>query len=75
MHVVGGVGWAVGLLRQTLPPFDSAKELADDVGVGQSSYTDYDLEITAKLKIGFMKRQALKSRGRLLCRLSAPIIR
>ena len=75
MHVVGGVGWAVGLLRQTLPPFDSAKELADDVGVGQSSYTDYDLEITEKTENWLHKRQALKSLGRPLCRLSAPIIR
>ena len=47
MHVVGGVGWPVGLLRETLPPYDSASELAADVGVGTSTYTDYDLDITA----------------------------
>lgn len=46
MHVVGGVGWAVGLLRDDPPPYDSASELAEDVGIGPSTYTDYDLSIT-----------------------------
>lgn len=46
MHVVGGVGWAVGLLRKNSPEYTSAQELASDVGVGTSSYTDYDLAIT-----------------------------
>lgn len=47
MHVVGGVGWAVGLLRENPPAYDSAAELAGDVGVGASSYTDYDRAITS----------------------------
>ena len=47
MHVVGGIGWTIGLLRENLPPYDAASELAADVGVGDSSYTDYDLDITA----------------------------
>ncbi|MDG1737328.1 MAG: sulfatase-like hydrolase/transferase, partial [Paracoccaceae bacterium] len=46
MHVVGGVGWAIGLLREDPPDYDSASELAQDVGVGESTYTDYDLSIT-----------------------------
>ncbi|MFY0310020.1 sulfatase-like hydrolase/transferase [Leisingera sp. D0M16] len=46
MHVVGGVGWAIGLLRENPPPYDSAAELAGDVGTGSSTYTDYDLAIT-----------------------------
>ncbi len=46
MHVVDGIGWAVGLLRQDPPPYKSAGELAADVGVGPSSYTDYDKAIT-----------------------------
>ncbi len=46
MHVVGGVGWAVGLLRENTPDYDSASELARDVGIGSSSYTNYDLDIT-----------------------------
>jgi choline-sulfatase len=46
MHVVVGVGWAIGPLRENPPPYDSARELAEGVGVGASSYTDYDLAIT-----------------------------
>ena len=46
MHVVGGVGWPVGLLREDPPAFESASELAADVGAGTSSYTDYDQAIT-----------------------------
>ncbi len=46
MHVVGGIGWAVGLLRENPPVYTSAGELAADVGAGNSTYTDYDLAIT-----------------------------
>jgi choline-sulfatase len=46
MHVVGGVGWAIGLLRKDPPDYNSAAELADHVGAGESTYTDYDLAIT-----------------------------
>ncbi len=47
MHVVGGVGWPIGLLRENTPAYDQAAELAADVGVGNSTYTDYDRDITA----------------------------
>ena len=47
MHVVGGIGWTIGLLRETLPAYDASAELAADVGVGDSSYTEYDRDITA----------------------------
>lgn len=50
MHVVGGVGWAIGLLREDAPSYDAASELAQDVGVGSSSYTDYDKRITHAAK-------------------------
>ena len=46
MHVVGGVGWAIGLLREDPPPYDVASELAADSGRGESSYTAYDRAIT-----------------------------
>ena len=36
MHAVGGVGWAVGLLRENAPDYDSASELVRDVGIGSS---------------------------------------
>ena len=46
MHVVNELGWTVGLLRKNPPPYDVAAELAEDVGVGSTGYTDYDLAIT-----------------------------
>ena len=46
MHVVGGVGWAVGLLRKDPPAYDVAAELAADSGRGETSYTGYDRAIT-----------------------------
>lgn len=46
MHVVGGVGWTIGLLRENPPEYTTSSELAADVGAGDSSYTDYDLAIT-----------------------------
>ncbi len=46
MHVVGGVGWAIGLLRDDPPPYDVVDELAAQAGSGDSSYTEYDRAIT-----------------------------
>lgn len=57
MHVVGGVGWAAGLLRANPPNFAAATELARDVGAGNSSYTDYDLSITAAAEDWLQRRQ------------------
>ncbi|MDJ0627105.1 MAG: sulfatase-like hydrolase/transferase [Rhodobacter sp.] len=45
MHVMGD-GWTVGLIRDALPDYPAAAELAADVGTGASSYTDYDRAIT-----------------------------
>ena len=43
----GGKGWPQGLLRNPLPRFDEAPELARDVGPGDSTYTEYDRHIAA----------------------------
>ena len=56
MHVVGGVGWAIGLLRHDPAPYEQAAELAADVGVGSSTYTDYDLDITAAAQAWIKQR-------------------
>ena len=48
LHVVGGVGWAKGLLRDPLPVYgDATRELADQVGAGETSYSHYDRRICA----------------------------
>ncbi|MEM7032309.1 MAG: sulfatase-like hydrolase/transferase [Chloroflexota bacterium] len=47
MHVVNGVGWIKGLLRQENTSYEAAcRELAEQVGPGESSYTLYDRHIT-----------------------------
>lgn len=56
MHVVDGVGWTIGLLRNDPPPYTAAAELAADVGAGESSYTEYDLAITQATEDWFAAR-------------------
>lgn len=46
MFIAGGVGWLQGLLRRDPIPYDEARELADDVGIGETSYTRYDRRVT-----------------------------
>jgi choline-sulfatase len=48
MHVLNGIGDAVGLMRS--PPLErpNARLLAAEVGRGQSTYTEYDRDITAE---------------------------
>jgi len=49
MHVTNqGKGWPQGLLRNPLPAYDEAAELAGDVGVGDSDYTEYDRRVTGE---------------------------
>ena len=48
LHVVGGVGWAKGLLRDPLPVYgDATRELAEQVGAGETGYSHYDQRICA----------------------------
>lgn len=42
-----GRGWPQGLLRNPLPSFEDARELAAECGPGETSYTDYDRRITS----------------------------
>lgn len=48
MYVLNGVGWVRGLIRENPPPYDDGtREYAEQVGVGESTYTAYDRAITA----------------------------
>lgn len=48
MHLANnGIGWPLGLLRDPLPEFKSAHELAEQTGCGESDYTEFDRKITA----------------------------
>jgi choline-sulfatase len=43
-----GRGWPQGLIRDPLPGYDEAAELARDVGRGETTYTEYDRAIAAE---------------------------
>ncbi len=46
MHVTGAIGWVKGLLRDRLPPYEEAtRELAEQVGAGETGYVHYDRRI------------------------------
>ncbi len=47
LHVVDGIGWTKGLLREAPPRFESARELAAEVGAGWSGYARYDEAVCA----------------------------
>ena len=45
LHVRDGVGWIKGLLRDHEAVLDCS-HYASDIGPGESSYTDYDVDVT-----------------------------
>ncbi len=48
MHVVNGLGWISGLLRDELPPnAEASREYAEMIGPGGSTYVDYDEKVCA----------------------------
>ena len=46
MHVHNAVGWLSSLLRNPPAPIAAAKELATELGAGESAYTRYDRDVT-----------------------------
>jgi choline-sulfatase len=48
MHVVGGVGDLLGAVRDPLPVRHKSKALAEEIGIGESTYTRYDRAIAAE---------------------------
>jgi choline-sulfatase len=48
MHVVGGVGDLLGAVRDPLPVRHKARALAEEIGIGESSYTRYDRAIAGE---------------------------
>ncbi|MBH63238.1 MAG: sulfatase [Alphaproteobacteria bacterium] len=45
LHVVDGIGNASGLIRKGMPQRETAKDFAESIGRGSSSYSDYDRNI------------------------------
>ena len=52
-----GIGWAEALLRDPMPQYHGAPELAADIGPGGSSYSDYDEKIIVDAKQWIQQRQ------------------
>lgn len=51
MHILGGTGDLMGLVRDDLPRRGGAKKMAAMAGPGESSYTLYDREICARTQV------------------------
>lgn len=47
VHVLNGVGWIQGLLRNPLYEYDETVDLAVDIGPGNSGYLEQDRSVTA----------------------------
>lgn len=56
-----GKGWPQGLLRKPLPSYPAAAELAAGIGPGETSYTQYDRNITAA-SIEWLKKKGRDKR-------------
>ncbi len=48
MHVHKGVGWLSSLLRDPPAPLEASKDLARDIGAGETVYTRYDRDVTQR---------------------------
>ena len=63
LHVVGGQGDVLGMIREDAPPHVAALQLAAEAGPGQSSYQDYDERITTSA-VQWLQARAEKSGGK-----------
>jgi len=58
MHVSEGVGWVLGLVRSPLPPYERGpRELAEQVGSGESEYVAYDRKVLG-LAVDWLEQHA-----------------
>ncbi len=60
MFLAGGVGWTQGLPRWDPIPYAEAAELAEQVGVGDTTYTRYDRRICDDA-VGWLEHEAPSS--------------
>lgn len=62
----GGTGWVQGLLRDPMPAYDDTRALSEDVGQGETEYTEYDRRVTHEA-IKWLKKYATRFRTRPWC--------
>jgi len=63
MHIVGGVGDLLGLIRDELPRRVGAMKLGPEAGPGESDYTRYDRDIAAHA-VRWLREEAPKHRDK-----------
>ncbi len=63
LHVVDGIGDALGCLRKDRPPRDCLHQMAQNLGPGDSSYQQYDREI-ARVACDWIREQSEKTAGK-----------
>jgi len=71
MHVVDGIGDLLGAVRDPLPIRHKAKSLAEEIGIGESTYTQYDRAIAAQ-SIRLIQERAGEDNWVLFCSFVAP---
>jgi len=69
MHILNGVGWAKGLIRDPLPEYEEAAGYAAEIGPGESVYTRYDRNVCTSA-CDWLKTEAYRDPA-ALCRWSA----
>lgn len=47
-HVVGGIGWTKGLIRDVLPDYGHTEDMAREIGPGETDYLAHDRKVTAE---------------------------
>lgn len=57
MHVVGATGDVLGCVRDPMPPRPASRKMAEKIGPGTSSYSDYDVDI-CELTVSWLKDRA-----------------
>ncbi|MFY9213042.1 MAG: sulfatase-like hydrolase/transferase [Aestuariivita sp.] len=60
IHIVGGVGWVRGLLRKPLCDYGATRELAEDIGPGDTDYHAFDRRV-AEAACAWLSQPARKT--------------
>lgn len=47
-HVVDGIGWTKGLIRDVIPDYGRTEDLAQEIGPGETDYIAHDRQVTAE---------------------------
>ena len=68
LHVLGGIGDLLGLIRNPPAPRGNMQALARDAGPGASSYTDYDRQIAAEACAWLQRKAQPAARSDKPCR-------